>query len=103
MARLHPASALVGALAVTVPFITVAFQQKTSVREFLGLTAEEKEMLSHMSIEYLDDGQGGQNKTIRFSGVDVQIRPEAESGGSSTQGATSSSRMSSTSSPSNPP
>ncbi|MFN0059278.1 MAG: hypothetical protein ACKVX7_12560 [Planctomycetota bacterium] len=37
------------------------------------LTAEQAEMLSHMSIEYLDDGQGGTAKTIRFTGVNVQI------------------------------
>ena len=38
-----------------------------------GLTIEQQEILSHMSIVYLDDGVGGQTKTIRFTGVNVQI------------------------------
>ena len=38
-----------------------------------GLTPEQEEILSHMSIEFLDDGQGGTVKTIRFSEVNVQI------------------------------
>ncbi len=38
-----------------------------------GLTPEHEEILSHMSIEYLDDGLGGTNKTIRFTGVNVQV------------------------------
>ncbi len=39
----------------------------------LALTSEQAEILSHMSIEYLEDGKGGQVKTIRFTGVNVQI------------------------------
>lgn len=38
-----------------------------------GLTAEQEEILSHLSIEYLDDGVGGTRKTIRVSGVNLQI------------------------------
>lgn len=38
-----------------------------------GLTPEQAEILSHMSIVYLDDGQGGQSKTIRMTGVNVQV------------------------------
>ncbi len=38
-----------------------------------GLTPEQEEILSHMSIEFLDDGQGGMAKTIRFTRVNVQI------------------------------
>ena len=37
------------------------------------LTPQQQAVLSHMSIVYLDDGQGGQTETIRFTGVDVQI------------------------------
>ena len=38
-----------------------------------GLTAEQLEFLSHVSIVYLDDGLGGTNKTLRFSDANVQI------------------------------
>ena len=32
-----------------------------------------REILPHLSVEFLDDGQGGTTKTIRFTGVNVQI------------------------------
>lgn len=38
-----------------------------------GLTPEQADILSHMSIEFLSDGAGGVVKTIRISGVNVQI------------------------------
>lgn len=38
-----------------------------------GLTADQEEILSHLSIVQLDDGQGGMNKTLRVSGVNLQI------------------------------
>ncbi len=38
-----------------------------------GLTADQAEILSHMSIEYLTDEIGGSYKTIRFTGVNVQV------------------------------
>ena len=37
------------------------------------LTPEQAEILGHISIVYLDDGQGGQAKTIRLTGVNVQV------------------------------
>ena len=41
------------------------------------LTADEvallQEILPHLSVEFLDDEQGGTNKTVRFTGVNVQI------------------------------
>lgn len=37
------------------------------------LTVEHLEILSHLSIEYIDNGQGGLLKTIRVSGVNLQI------------------------------
>ena len=40
-----------------------------------GLTPEQEEILSHMSIEFLDDGQGGTVKTIRFSDPPHATRP----------------------------
>jgi len=39
----------------------------------VGLSAEQAEILSHMSIVYLDDGQGGQTKTVRVEGVNLQV------------------------------
>lgn len=42
-------------------------------QRFPRLTAEQAEILSHLSIVHLDDGQGGLVKTIRFTGVNVQI------------------------------
>ena len=38
-----------------------------------ALTPEQEEILNHVSIVYLDDGQGGLAKTIRFHDVNVQI------------------------------
>jgi len=38
-----------------------------------GLDPEDAEILSHLSIVRVPDGQGGERKTIRFSGVNVQI------------------------------
>lgn len=38
-----------------------------------ALTPEQEEILSHMSIVQLSDGQGGTAKTIRFDSVNVQI------------------------------
>jgi len=38
-----------------------------------ALTPEQAEILSHMSIEYLDDGQGGMVKTIRLTGANFQV------------------------------
>lgn len=37
------------------------------------LTPEQAEILSHLSLVYLDDGQGGTRKTIRVRGVNVQL------------------------------
>ena len=37
------------------------------------LTPEQAEILSHLSLVHLDDGQGGTRKTIRVTGVNVQL------------------------------
>jgi hypothetical protein len=37
------------------------------------LTAEQQEILSHLSIVNLPDGRGGAAKTIRLSGVNLQV------------------------------
>ena len=59
------------ALALSPPL----FGQGTLTAERVpGLTPEQEEILSHMSIVYLDDGFGNPvNKTIRITGVNVQI------------------------------
>lgn len=68
--QIHPVSALVG---VSVFGLLGTAQIATTSFEPLELTAEQKEILSHMSIVFLDDGQGGTTKTIRISDVNVQI------------------------------
>ncbi len=66
--RVHPVTA--GLALIGVVLLSVARgQQPQQVR----LTPEQREILGHMSIVYLDDGQGGQAKTIRFTGVTVQV------------------------------
>ena len=77
---IHPGSALIGAglLAAVVVGLSATTPQRTklgSTPAVLGptLTPEQQEILSHLSIVYLDDGQGGMAKTIRASGVNVQV------------------------------
>ena len=69
--ELHPLSLLAGLLVGGVLLVLVGMQQVTNTR--LIITGEQQEILSHMSIVYLDDGQGGRNKTIRISDINVQI------------------------------
>ncbi len=70
-------STLIGALGCTVLFVTLGADRLggrgTSVSTISMLTREQAEILSHMSIVHLDDGQGGTAKTIRVTGVNVQI------------------------------
>jgi hypothetical protein len=49
------------------------YGQQTLQFKLVGLTLEQQEILGHMSIVYLDDGQGGQAKAIRIEGVNVQV------------------------------
>jgi len=67
--RVHPLVAAFGLVGVAL--LGIARGQQPA--QFLRLTPEQSEILSHMSIVYLDDGQGGQAKTIRFTGVNVQV------------------------------
>jgi hypothetical protein len=69
--QLHPVSLLVGVAFV----FSLGLMQapKSSVLHVPTLTPEQEEILSHLSIVYRNNGQFGTNKTIRFSGVDVQI------------------------------
>lgn len=58
------------ALACCLP---LAAQQTYQAQHIHTLTAEQAEILSHLSLVYLDDGQGGQMKTIRVTDVNVQV------------------------------
>jgi len=51
----------------------VAAQGTWTARQVPTLTPEQAEILQHLSIVYLDDGQGGAAKTIRITGVNVQV------------------------------
>jgi hypothetical protein len=69
----HIPSALLGSICAAVVFVSLGMQLTYSAKGFAGLTPEQAEILSHMSIVSLPDGQGGQTETIRFTGVNVQI------------------------------
>ena len=69
--QVHPLSLLAG---VAIVFALGLAQSPTGhVQRVLTLTAEQQEILSHMSIVYENDGSFGTNKTIRISGCNVQI------------------------------
>ncbi len=68
----QPASALAGA--AFLGLFGLAHQWAPAKAQKLRfLTPEQREILGHMSIVFLNDGQGGVTKTIRFSGVNVQV------------------------------
>ncbi|MEW6745025.1 MAG: hypothetical protein AB1486_19910 [Planctomycetota bacterium] len=46
---------------------------RAQVANPICFSSEWREILSHMSIVYLDDGYGGQLKTIRLTGVNLQV------------------------------
>ena len=70
--ELHPLSLLAGLLVGGVLLVLLGMQQVSSTR--LIITGEQQEILSHMSIVYLDDGYGNLvNKAIRISDINVQI------------------------------
>ena len=69
--QLHPLSLLAGLPVGGLILVLMGMQQIANTR--LIITGEQQEILSHMSIVYLDDGQGGLAKTIRISDVNVQI------------------------------
>ena len=68
--QIHPLSFALGALFLG---LALSAQSVGSIQRILTLTAEEKEILSHMSLVMLDDAQGGLVKTIRIEGVNVQL------------------------------
>ena len=47
------------------------FKAPVPTRQFM--TPEQADILSHMSVVYLDDGQGGTVKTIRIDGANLQV------------------------------
>jgi hypothetical protein len=73
----HLAAALCGFAAATLLLGLASMQTQYLPGPTLGLstslTAVQQEILGHMSIVYLPDGQGGSCKTIRFTDVNVQI------------------------------
>jgi len=52
---------------------SLSFQQVRHVSRIGELTPEQKEILSHLEIVYLNDGQGGTAKTLRVNGLNLQI------------------------------
>ena len=63
----HPVSALVGATVILGACLLSGMQSPA------GLGQEKQDILRHMTIVYLPDGLGGTAKTIRFTGVNVQV------------------------------
>ena len=74
--QLHPLSLLAGVLLAGGVGFLMSMQNITATRIQL-LSSEEKEVLSHMSIVYLDDGLGNLvNKTIRVEGATTGRTPK---------------------------
>lgn len=78
--QVDPLSALIGAAVLGLALVLTSMGQQPTDLSTLppaqGIRPpppELKDLLSHISIVYLDDGQGGKAKTVRFSGVNVQI------------------------------
>ena len=71
--KIRTLSLLVALAACTLPSPAAAAFQGTLNGARAGLSAEEREILSHLSIVYLDNGFGGTVKTIRVSGVNLQL------------------------------
>lgn len=67
--QIHLPSAVIGGTV----FVLLGMQVDVQPRR-LPWTAEQAEILSHLSIVYLDDGSGNAvNKTIRLSGANLQV------------------------------
>ena len=60
---------LLGAIFQGTPLPTACAQGQLTPSELSLL----QDILSHTSVEFVDDGQGSTNKTIRFSGVNLQV------------------------------
>ena len=70
---IHPLSLGLGVFLAAGAFVTMGMQSVGGVERITMLTPEQEEILGHMNIVYLDDGQGGTNKTIRVTGVNIQL------------------------------
>ena len=71
--RLNVPSALAGALILGLTLTTLGMRQAMTATQIPTITPEQREILSHMSIVQLSDGQGGLRRTIRISGVNLQL------------------------------
>jgi len=73
--QIRPLSALAGAAALTAVLGLTSMMQAGAggATRIPMITTLQEEILSHLSIVYLPDGAGGTNKTIRMSGVNLQI------------------------------
>ena len=69
----HSTCMSIATAAVVVVVAIGTVQQTNNPRKLNVVTAEQAEILGHLSLLNLDDGQGGQVKTIRISGVNVQV------------------------------
>ena len=54
--QIHPVSTLLGALAVGGAFLLSSWQLSADF-DYVGLSPEQRRILGHMSIVYLDDGK----------------------------------------------
>jgi len=68
---LDPISVLVGALSLGGCLTILSMQQVSSTTGILS--ADQREFLQSLSMVDLDDGQGGVARTVRISGINVQI------------------------------
>lgn len=71
--EIRPVSLLVGAVLGATALSLAAAQSPIVAQTTLTLTAQQREILSHMSIVQLDDGSGNDCKTIQISGVNVRL------------------------------
>ena len=78
--QLSPISLVTGSAATACLLLLTGMQGQVSVGSHqaapppdLPVTQEQQEILNHMSLVYLDDGLGGTVKTLRISGINVQI------------------------------
>ncbi len=71
--QLSSLSLVAGSAATAGLFLLTSMQGTLTTQRLFTLTAEQAEILGHQSIVYLDDGQGGTVKTLRISGINVQL------------------------------
>jgi len=67
--QLSPFSLVAGSAVTAGLFLLLGMQGTLTPEKLLTLTPEQAEILSHQSIVYVADGQGGTVKTLRISGI----------------------------------